>query len=691
MSIGKKELYYLIIIIFTFFFNLSLGFKIVVSNLNFKNLGKSKLYSIVRSHIIWIMIFIYFCIFSLLSVKKFHAYNMAMVDLGRMDQAIWNTLHGRPFYCTTEFGNVSRLIMHSEFIYLLIAPSYLFFSSPKTILILQTLVVSLGALPIFLLSRERLNSTFSALCFSCAYLLYPALQYGNLNDFHPDMLATTFLLFTFFYLEHKRWLKYFVFLLLALMCKEYVSLVILMLSIYIFISQRNFKIAGITFILAMFWFLMTYRFIPLYLHGKENLMLEYYGFLGPSIGAIIKNMILHPSSALPIIFTFNNIANLMFLLLPIGFLSLLSLNTLFIGLPLLVGLMLSPFFSYANHHNGTIIPFIFISSIFAGGYLVNKFKHRFRNIAYGVAIFVFLNSLFSNIFYGPSPLSWRFWDKTSYRHWDSLQQFKVTQHDKLADKFVKMIPRDAPVSASNHLASHLSQRETIYHFPYPEDINRVDYVLVDLLEYFPTSWNTRTKEIDALRGLIYNNNFSLSLWDDGILLFKKSPRKENEHSLRLDKVREAFPQNVLMHSFDERLLLIGYDLKVKDFKRGEKYQIVYYWKILENFRKSFSYSYFGTTEYDNKRYILIDILENGRNRIRIIHLPMYLLSFQEDWKAGDIIKEEYDFSLPEDIPPDNYTWRTGMYAAPDFFFIQTETEGLVPNTKEKILGAIGIN
>jgi hypothetical protein len=475
------------------------------------------------------------------------------------------------------------------------------------------------------------------------------------------------------------------------MCKEYVSLIVIMLGVYIVLKKNNIKIGTVTFLLGLFWFFMVYKLIPSFFQtGKEKMMIQNYSHLGSSIGEVLRNVILHPINTLLKVITFEKMATIVLLLLPIGFLALLNLYTLFIGLPVLAGLILSDFFAYTNHHNGTLIPFIFISSIFSAEYLIRKFSHKFKNIYYAVAIFVLLSSLFSSIFYGASPLSWRFWDKSSYRYWGNLQQFKVTQHDKIADKFIKMIPPEASVSASNHLASHLSQRQTIYHFPYPKDFKEIDYILVDLLEYFPTYWGPREEEIDTLKSLLSNNNFKLLLCEDGILLFKRTIKIGQGYRLKAGKARGASLQNPLNLPFDNRLLLMGYNLKDRHFERGRTYRIIYYWKVLSGFDKGFLYTYFGNTEGLNTEYIIIDSLENEKNKFHIVHLPTYILFKPKNWKVGNIIREEYDFYIPENIPAGNYKWKIGLYATPKYFFIKIGAKNTVPGTKEILLGEVEV-
>lgn len=695
MKFYTREIYYLIIGCFTFVFSLMLAAKIISIDTDLAKTRQLQIYSFMKNRLIYFFMAVYFCIFSISSIVKYNAYNLAMVDLGRMDQVIWNILQGRFFFGTVESGNMCRLSMHCEFIYLLIAPLYLLYSSPKTILVLQSLIVSLGALPIFWLTREKIGSYFLALCFSTVYLMNPSLQYGNLRDFHPDMLATTFLLFSFYFLDKNEFFKYFVFLLLSLMCKEYISLIAVTMGIYILFAYKNAKIAWITISLGSLWFLITYKFIPYCLQVKDNTIIHDFAILGESLEGVFRNIIFHPIAVFYKFLTMENIANSLLLLLPLGFLPLLKIRILALGLPIFVGAVLCSFFSYANHHNGTIIPFLFISSIFGAKSLIDKFKPRYKNITYALGVFIFSCGLFSNIFYGPSLLSWRFWDKSSYGYWNSIHNLKVTEHDKIADKCVKMVPNDVSVSASNHLASHISQRETIYHFPYPFDFSRIDYVLVDLLEYFTPGpvlgWPSRQKEIDSLRDALLNYNFFLRHYEDGIILLQKGVKEESDYFFNAEIIKEASPKHIVGLSFGRRIRLVGYDLNNKYLESGTKQRISYYWQVLEDFNRGFLYKYYYSTENLNTDYIIIDTFTNQKDEFRIVHLPIYVLLQPKDWRVGDIIKEDFDFYIPDNISSGDYNWKIGLYVVPKNYFIETANRNLVPGTVQIDLGSLRKN
>lgn len=680
-----KSIYYPLIFIFIPLIGIIAAS--LAAKLNWHILARNRLarfYTVLNNGIIWYFMAIYFITFSTLSVLKYLAYNMAMVDLGRMSQSIWNTLQGRFLFGTFEFGNATRLIAHSEFIYLLIAPIYFLFPDPRTLLIIQTLVVSLGALPIYWLARDKLGGKFLPAIFSLAYLTYPSLQYGNLNDFHPDMLATTFLLFTFYFIEKRAWIKYFVFLTLALLCKEYVSLIAIMIGIYILIKKKSFKFGFVTIALGFFLFLANYKFLPLILNRNENLLIELYAPLGMNLSGILRNIILNPFNVIRQFVTFDMIGNLTLLLIPLGFLSLLNLPVLLLGLPIFIGLILTPFFSYANHHNGTLIPFIFISAI-NGSYFISKyFRGKIKNINRALGVFVLVCSLLSTVFYGASFLSWRLWDKSSYQYWGNIWQFKITDHDRIADKIINLIPDSASVSASNHLASHISNRETIYHFPHPKKFDNIDYILVDILEYFPTYWGPREEERSCLKDLILDDSFGLMYFEDGILLFKKG-LKENTYQVKTVKLKQASPSNKVNFSFDNRLELLGYDFEDQLLEESGKRRIVYYWRVLEDFDKEFNYEYFDYLEKLKTEFILIDTIQVANHSIRLVHIPLYILQGSLGWKKGDVIREEFDFYLSGNFIKDSFLWKIGMYGAPRSFFIQTDNKNLVAGTEEYLL------
>jgi len=124
--------------------------------------------------------------FIYLHIGRQDAYLTTAEDLGTYNQAVWSILHGLFLHqtiCTIvsdtncySLNGVSRFAIHFEPILLPISLTYLALPDPKTLLVLQTLVVASGAFPAFWLARLRLRNELIAVGIAVLYLLYPALQ-----------------------------------------------------------------------------------------------------------------------------------------------------------------------------------------------------------------------------------------------------------------------------------------------------------------------------------------------------------------------------------------------------------------------------------------------------------------------------------------------------------------------------------
>ena len=113
---------------------------------------------------------LYIFFFSWLSIQRHRTLQSNAMDLGYTDQVVWNTLHGRPLQFSTyenapidlpleQFKRTDVLLAyHVELLLVPISLLYLLYDSPVTLLVLQAVVVGLGALPAFWLARDHLQS-----------------------------------------------------------------------------------------------------------------------------------------------------------------------------------------------------------------------------------------------------------------------------------------------------------------------------------------------------------------------------------------------------------------------------------------------------------------------------------------------------------------------------------------------------
>src|SRR5918998_31088 len=158
---------------------------------------------------LWTAIAAYAVSFGSLSVLRHRAFSTGRFDLGNMVQAVWATAHGHPLAVTDLRGDqVSRLGAHVDPILVAFAPLWWIWPSPSMLLVAQAAAIAIGALPVFWLAEKHLRSARAALGFALAYLLYPALQWMTLSEFHPVALATPLLLYAFWYLDEGRLLPF---------------------------------------------------------------------------------------------------------------------------------------------------------------------------------------------------------------------------------------------------------------------------------------------------------------------------------------------------------------------------------------------------------------------------------------------------------------------------------------------------
>ncbi|MGA2911426.1 MAG: DUF2079 domain-containing protein [Candidatus Levyibacteriota bacterium] len=437
-----------------------------------------------------ILVIFYIVYFTIASFLRYSNFYTGRFDLGNMDQTVWNTIHGRIFQITDPNGTatISRLAFHADFILILISPLYLIWSNPQMLLLLQSVVLGLGAVFVYLIADSLLRNKNLALAFSVVYLLNPALQFSNLFDFHAVVLGTALLLATFYFYLKRKYLFFLIFAALAGLTKEEVWAVIalfgLAISARVVLENRlSFKLVRkqvyeiifgffIFLVSAFTCYLLIWMIIPL-VKGGEHFALAYYSDFGGSASDISKNIILMPLKTISIILQPQKIQYLFILLIPFGLTSLLSPFYLILALPDLVINLLS---SNAQMHEiyyqytATITPFLVVSAIYAVGFL----KKRFPKINIRIIIIYLLGATFiSAYFYGPLP---------GAIHANIAMFNHQLANRKSIDDFLANIPTRYSIAASNNLGSHLSHRRNIYTIPV--GIGQADVILFLLNDQF---------------------------------------------------------------------------------------------------------------------------------------------------------------------------------------------------------------
>lgn len=405
---------------------------------------------------------VYFIVFLYLGIARHHSYQSYMLDLALFDQCFWTTIHGSFFYTTVEANmGISNFGVHNPLILLTIIPFYYLFPSAELLIGIQCLAVALAAIPLFYIGKEYLGNK-GALVLCTAYFLYAPLHGVTLMDFHEFAFAPLILFTCFYFLLKKEIFGFVISSCFALMIREEIVFIIILMALYgliknnFYTNERDRLILALTVLLAAFWFMISVVVIIPYFNPVHR----YFPIAGHWGGNSVTDLI----TVDPLLKS----AFLFELFSPLGFLSFFSPGILLTAAPAFVGILYSKYMVYtiAFWHQALLIPAIFVSCIFGVKKFVTKNGYTGRwteNRIYG---YILICSIVSFLVFTPSPLS----PVSIYR-----EDYTITQHHKILDDAISLIPPDASVATQNDLGSHLAHRFELYTDYRPG----VEYILID--------------------------------------------------------------------------------------------------------------------------------------------------------------------------------------------------------------------
>ncbi len=466
----------------------------------------------------------YGLLFGWLSLEAYWGYQMHALDMGNMGQAAWNTVHGHPFFFTNmrlhyaieAWNTTTRLSFHVEPLFPFISLVYLVRPSPESLLVLQTMAIASGAPAVYWLARDQLESRILALLFAVVYLCFPALQAMNLYEFHAVALATPLLLYAFLFALRHQYAPFVLCSLAAVGTKEEIGLVVAIFGLYVAVINGDRKVGLGLAAFSGAWSLFAVLVIEH--HYRQPGTLTYvrfrYGYAGHGLGAILRTAVFHPSVIAGKVLIWTKVRYLVRLLAPAGFLALLNPLTLLLGLPTLALNLLSQephMYSALGDNSAELIAVVMISAILGAKRLLRVLQFWFsrgRAIAL-LGLYVVLAVLWTQRSLGflPGAANW--------------QVASIGPHQRLADRFLRMVPATVPVSTQDQLDPHLSSRHYLYLL---EDTGRIpplasaNYILLDASAptYPLPSYQLHDRAVSFLR----QPGWGVAAASDGLILLE---------------------------------------------------------------------------------------------------------------------------------------------------------------------------
>ncbi|MCD4783951.1 MAG: DUF2079 domain-containing protein [Candidatus Eremiobacteraeota bacterium] len=498
--------------------------------------------------ILYIIVFSYFTSMRYLSGVK------GDPDYGTFEQSMYSTAyHGKVLYNTYEershfrFRNKneskidtldklktidgsSHMGVHNSLIFLLLTPLYAPFKNLIPMIILQTIVIAFGAWAVFLIAGHILDKR-TGLYFGLLYLLYFPIHGINFDSFHELGFVITPVLFSFYFLLKRKYVPFWIMIILAIICKEDIPFLIASYGLFVIYiawqmkkgkwgvmqvagqncrsgfltaingertredgsqksevagkdvpiptnagQKRDSLILGLNgvalVVLGITWLLLSlYIIIPAFRGIDYHFFGERYAEFGDSFSEVVKNMILKPHLVLMNLLKIPKFTFFLEIVAPLAFMSFFCLPAFLVSLPNLVINLLSSFsvmYNTGSRYPAPIVPFCFISAVLGFHYFLSKAKtEEHRKTRYFRTM---------KIAFFISIVGALFFNPSPLRIGWKVP--RVTDHRRTSWKIIKQIPKEASLSTQVDLFLYTNRRLKGY-VGYKEG---VEYILVDVGE-----------------------------------------------------------------------------------------------------------------------------------------------------------------------------------------------------------------
>ena len=474
------------------------------------------------------------------ALVRYQSYHADAFDLGNLDQAVWNTLHGHPLRFTNRgmdwYGSPTRLGVHVEPILFLVAPLYLIHEGPETLLILQTVALASGGIPLLLLGLRRLPELpLVTAAFVGAYLFTPEILGEALYDFHGVALATPLLLLALWALDAKRYGWFICASVLAAFCKEEVALSLVPAGLFIAFWQGRLRLGLAVSLLSIIWvavcFLVILPHYDIQTAGANNFWYR-YDWLGNTPNSALHRVLTQPWVLLSPLQDPARRKYLVELLRSGGGLGIFAPVFWLSAIPdIFINVLSSHQEQYSGffQYNAVILPYLMASAIFG----TSTFYHARMRVEFRVpaalllkdgvcrtaqltgvrrilrAISMYWETVLGHIpirsrCIGPLVIVWLivsawwnisttgavirpFWLAGSY----------YTPEQAQIDALLGSVPPEASVAATDTLNPHLSDRYMLYLLPDPQSYS-ADYVAFDVPDALYVNQHADQQMYDAM-------------------------------------------------------------------------------------------------------------------------------------------------------------------------------------------------
>ena len=449
--------------------------------------------------------------FCLLSFKTYNGYGYPPFDLAIFDQGLWLLTHFHAPFVTIMGRNLFG--DHTSFILLLVAAFYRLVPEPQGLLVLQVLLLAGTAIPIYALAQKRIGSTAIATLLAASYLLNPALQNGNMEQFHPEAFQVLIIAMALYAAVEWKPVLLATMVVLALLVKEDTALLVVPLGVWVL--WRRDRVFGLGIVTAgVAWAAIANGLIIPAILGAS-----YYSSRIPFGGwhGLLDTLVRSPGQ----VWSYLGSQGRPFYIWQMGFSAgwafLISPEVAAVGLAVLGENILSndPYMHQVlYHYSMPLVPVLAIGTVMAIATVRSKMR---RDL---VTVLVAACALVSCVLWGLAPFSRDLFFPTGY----NLQSGTI----RAAGYLEARLPPAAVVTAWYPLVSHIDHRTQVYVWPTPFSAinwglgtnNGARLPVSDEVEYVMLPIPLPQGNSNAVFTSI-SNGYALIASQDGLGLYKK--------------------------------------------------------------------------------------------------------------------------------------------------------------------------
>lgn len=433
------------------------------------------------------MVTTYVVVFGYLTVRQHDRFGTFGFDMGIHDQGIWLLSRFREPFVTVRglhyFGH------HLNLISLALVPAYWLGAGPPFLVVVQTVALALGAVPVHLLARDLFGGrTWIALVPAAAYLLYPTVNWINWWHFHPEALAVAPLLFAVWLAHRRRW-GWFAFAVgVALSTKEDIALAVAMLGIVLALTQRagrGWRPGALTAVAGIAWYgLATQVVMPAFNDGAAPFYVqEFFPQFGNDAPSVLWAVVSDPGQTWRLLTDADRLTYYGRLLAPTGALALLGLPFLFVAGPQVGANALSALSTtYDARFHYSVVPTVAVFAATVHG--LARLGRLHRHALHAGLVVLALSAGWSHREWSPSPLGGHF--RTGVWAGPSERQPSF-------ERALRLVPADGGLATNYFIVPHATHRARVYEWPNPwmpgnwgianrdpDPVTNVEWLILDL-------------------------------------------------------------------------------------------------------------------------------------------------------------------------------------------------------------------